>query len=247
MWHSPEGDRIVRGAEAMLVREVAATIVDELITAADWEDGMPLQYGIPPWDQLTISQQVALLDDLLHHLLDGSSDPPPLTAIHEGAIGAIFDQALSLIEIEIDIERDLRDQPPMLDEELTSEPNDRFPFVTMRQLVLRAYYEAFEHRYPKGHPLPESWLTAIGLPTPFADGSSVRQWHAIIDDLADRLLWDRDYLMSDSMLDAAPALAEPIRRRLGIEENYFRAIAPDIGDEDLPDVLQRLRSLTHPK
>ena len=57
MWWTPDGERILQGAEAGLFREALGTVVDMVR-----DDNEPLwQFGAPPFDDLQPNQKLAVL------------------------------------------------------------------------------------------------------------------------------------------------------------------------------------------
>jgi hypothetical protein len=72
-------------------------------------------------------------------------------------------------------------------------------------------------------------------------------WELQIELLADRILWDRDYELADTLMDVDPDAATEQKQFLGISDDYFSAIAPDISDQEFAAVLQSLREMVRPK
>ncbi len=81
------------------------------------------------------------------------------------------------------------------------------------------------------------------LETPEAESCDWEEWELLIDVLRDRLLWDRDFDAEPTFGDADPVKAQDARARMGIDESYFRAVAPDPSDEELAAIRLRLRLL----
>ena len=65
----------------------------------------------------------------------------------------------------------------------------------------------------------------------------------IIEALADRILWDRDWEMEDLFADAIPERGRQLKQFLGIEDGYFRDIAPDPTEQQLAVVCSQLEAL----
>ena len=59
-------------------------------------------------------------------------------------------------------------------------------------------------------------------------------WDVLLDWLADRVLWDRDWEM-DEQLDAAPEASRPAKTIRGIDRDYFVAVPPESSDADYFD------------
>ena len=88
----------------------------------------------------------------------------------------------------------------------------------------------------------EAWQTGEIFPRCAADREMAR-WEMVIESIADTILWDRDYEMSESFLDAAPELAKQRRELLGIDDEYYTAIAPDPTVDQIPRLLGSTRAI----
>ena len=101
MWWTPDGERILQGAEAGLFREALGMVVDMVR-----DDNESLwQLGAPPFDHLQPNQKLAVLAQVGSALLCQDEPMPKLTAILESAVGAIYEAIRVMVEMEID-------QPP---------------------------------------------------------------------------------------------------------------------------------------
>ncbi|MGO9108542.1 MAG: hypothetical protein ACLP9L_04850 [Thermoguttaceae bacterium] len=119
MWSTPDGERILQGAEAKLFREALAMIVDMV---CDDAEGC-LQFSAPPFDKLQPNQKLAVLAEVGSALLQENQPIRRLTAVREAAVGAVYEAIMLIVEMEIN-------QPA---EERTS--------PTWRELVLTACQE----------------------------------------------------------------------------------------------------------
>jgi hypothetical protein len=119
MWWTPDGERILQGAEARLFREAFGTLVD---LVRDDDEGM-WQFSAPPFDALQPNQKLAVLAQVGTALLCEDEPMPRLTAVLEAAVGAVYESIRVMVEIEID--------EPAEDQELSS----------WRELVLAACRE----------------------------------------------------------------------------------------------------------
>ncbi len=119
MWWTPDGERILQGAEARLFREALGMVVDMVREDAEgsW------QFIAPPFDNLQPNQKLAVLAEVGSALLRANQPMPRLTAVREAAVGAVYEAIMLMVEMEID-------QP---EEELAS--------PTWRELVLAACQE----------------------------------------------------------------------------------------------------------
>jgi hypothetical protein len=97
---------------------------------------------------------------------------------------------------------------------------------------------------------PFSWpkLTLAAASDDAPDGLNARctdekKWLFVIECLAEQVLWDSDYDVPDRYLDMSPDISMGIKKELGIDNDYFNAIAPDPRESELPGILDTLREL----
>ena len=107
MWLTPNGERILQGAEATLFREALATLVDMV---RDDDEGM-WQFNAPPFDDLQPNQKLAVLAQIGTALLREDEPMPRLAAVLEAAVGAIYETVRVMVEIEIDEPVENRESP----------------------------------------------------------------------------------------------------------------------------------------
>ena len=123
-WHTQRGDRTLTGAEAVLIREALAYVVDmvedEIVAAED-----PWEFGIVAFDRLEPTARLAMLAEVGWPLLRDTESFPELTAVNEATVAVLFLAIEQSLEIEIDCPRD-------------SSPEDR---STWRRLLLDAIAE----------------------------------------------------------------------------------------------------------
>ena len=84
MWWTPDGERILQGAEARLFREALGTLVDMV---RDDDEGL-WQFDAPPFDSLRPNQKLAVLAQVGTALLQENEPMPRLTAVLEAGVGA---------------------------------------------------------------------------------------------------------------------------------------------------------------
>ncbi len=120
--------------------------------------------------------------------------------------------------------------------------------------VLVALDESVEHEIDSEPDLPdrqffrELILQAIAavesaIERPRADTCDWDEWESLIDVLRDRILWDRDFEAEPTFGDADPAAVGDVKSDMGIDDDYFREVAPDPSDEELAAIRLRLRRL----
>jgi hypothetical protein len=133
VWRTSREERVLRGAEAALLRESIGFMVATIEEEADGHaDHWP--FGVPVFDRLSCQQQLAMLADVGEALFRDDVPAPELSAVNEGTIGAIFANIRQCVQFEIDDEG-LREGK------------------SMRQFVLEAIREV-----DKGQPHPDDRL-----------------------------------------------------------------------------------------
>ncbi len=91
MWNTSLGVRTLKGPEAVLFRSMAAFMLDQMREElSDMGRGEPLSVGVTAFDTLTLAQQVAVLAEVVPALLDEAIPAPPIHAVHDAAIYALF-------------------------------------------------------------------------------------------------------------------------------------------------------------
>lgn len=216
MWHTSKGDRTLSGAEAQLIRELIAFVHDEITIALDQDD--PYESGVALFDDLQPTQQLALLLEIGSALLDESRPVLELTAVREAAVYALFCSLHSMIEIEIDLGR------------LDGKSN-----YQMRSLAIAAIEYSFS---------PEE-LRSLRDQSMIPDLASndIDEWQFLIESLADRILWDRDFDLEYLMIDQNPENANTMKRLLGIDGDHYAHVAPDPKTDQLGPIHEQLRRL----
>lgn len=97
MWHTADGDRVLRGAEAKVFAESLLDLAqNELVEDGDYST------GIPVFDSLTYPQKITILSQVAHALFREEVPMPELTAVLEGAVGAVFQALHCLVEEEVE-------------------------------------------------------------------------------------------------------------------------------------------------
>ena len=95
MYHTPNGDRVLLGAERRLFVESLAMIVDLLAT----DD---VAFDVIPFGDLQRTQKLLVLYTTARGLLRPDASPPKLTAFTEAAVAAVYEFASEQAKAEID-------------------------------------------------------------------------------------------------------------------------------------------------
>lgn len=96
MYRTPDGIRVLQGAERQLFVESLGTLVD-MVTVDEFST------GIQVLDDLTPNQKIAIYHTVARALLVEDEPPPELTAVVEGAVASVYRQVLDMISLELDV------------------------------------------------------------------------------------------------------------------------------------------------
>lgn len=226
-WRTQLGERHAIGPEATLIRSAIAFMHDLVEDEIRYRDHS-WTFGVPVFDNLEPTSKLSLLADVGEALLN-ETPLPPLTAIKEGAVAAIFGAIRQLIELEIDVQKG---------EEAAPDGDDRCVY---RKLVL----EIANSDEGEDATVEEDIDDEEGMPS--AESTDMSDWEWLMDAISERILWDEDYLYADELLDAAPEQARRERRRLDIARDYYLDVPPDPEETDLELIRKRLEKLCRDK
>ncbi len=206
-------NRILLGAEARLLLSAFGVLVDQLEEVIAGYRES-LEFGVPVFDRLQGGQQLALLAEVGHHLFCSTAPPPPLTAVNEAAVAVLYRVIEEWVTMEVDDEDVIRAMPGQ-------DP------ISWRRELLDAYREAC----PDDDEIPP------------VTSHELADWELLIECLEARVLWDADYLDEDLYADQPPDAGQALKERMGVADEYFRAVAPEPTDSELEKVRQTIRTL----
>ncbi len=227
MWETSQGTRTLTGAEAYLIKELVHYLHDQILVGI--EIGEPHFSDVAVFDCLQPTQQLVTLYTVARGLLDPAAAPPKLTATCEGTIYAIFRELETLIEAEIEFEKD-------------SGLSD----YSIRSLARAAYIPV---RNPSGvycdlKPEMKSGIDQGWDAVPQKECTVMERWSDFIELLADNILWDRDFQFDRIVGDVSPDQAGLIKQQLGINEDYYSSVAQDIREVDIAEISALIGKLT---
>ena len=230
MWHTAAGDRTLTGAEATLLRESLGHVVDMIERDSDVDESWP--FDIPVFDSLAWQQKLALLDHVAAALFREDVPMPELTAVSEAAVAVLFENVAQCIQIEFDFAQDL----DLCDDGLDP--------TFWRKLVLAAIEDTDSNQLgfipTADHPHP---LADPERQMPAPDCKDFDEWEWMLAALENFVLWDTDYVMDDLFMDVDAKTSRRRRQELGINDDYYTAIAPDPTDGELEKIRESLRVL----
>jgi hypothetical protein len=226
MWHTSRGDRTLAGQEALLISGAIEIMVAALLDHLDedLDDTAPdCETGIVVYDHCTPAQRIALLHQTARYLLTETDEVLPLSALTDATVAAIFVEIRDQLAIEIGFAADGGEDSQQ----------------TWRRRVWAAHQSVFDDcREDEAEELPINFGP---------ESEDLSCWEQLVSELADSILWDRDFEMADGFLDADPGVSQQRRRLLGIDDSYFMAVAPDPHPEEAMRLASRTRDIVRSK
>lgn len=220
MWHTSTGDRTLSGAEATLIVQTCVQMIDALEWELRNDNGeVVCESGVELYDEQRVYQRIALLNDVCRGLLTQDQSVPDLNAELEATVMAIFETIKAHIELEIDAGHCFGDS-----------------CCDVRSLVLAAYGYVGPGMEASNANIEDD---LDDLPDPWCD--EIDQWDLVVELLADRILWDRDFEMASMIIDEEPEMAEAYKQVLGIDNDYFSMAPPEVDEDDANLFLHDLR------
>ncbi len=217
MWCTAYGERTLKGAEAMLFAETLLNIVDIIGLSRFYS----YDTGVEVFDRLAFGQKISVLAVVGNGLLRKDVPCVELTDVMEGAIGAVFEHLINLIDIEID------------------DPERGYDW---REKVFAARKETVCQEHPD---------QANGSDMLTSNCGDLEKWIVEVDYLVEGILCDAGYdddflylgyLPADSNSSAAIGTGL-LRQMVGISDNYYCEIVENLKDEDIGKKIRELKEL----
>lgn len=224
-WRTQIGDRVLQGSEAALYINAMQSAVEYLDMLHEIEDEPDIKTGDRMFDGASFHQKVVLLHTCLCALLKPDIAAPELTSVLEAA--AYFPFAFLQNEIAAEIEAD----------EAGFSEGENFQYA-YRSLVWSIFDEFIQPR----------WQSAVEEFGEDEEESAFHQhstnlslWESIIDAMADRIFWDRDWHMSSLKPELLDSIPEFLSQATGLEESYLINRLPNVTAEQAETALAAIR------
>jgi len=222
MWATSTGDRTLVADEAQLFLNSVGYLHDMITSAVDL--GEAYSTDVAMFNTLQPTQQMAMLHEVAHGLLDPETPIVKLTAVREATVYAIYRQLNSLLEIEFEMSQMNR------------------PDFYHRETMIRACQQTCS--------LPSEWSDgfepelAPGHEPPDLQSVDLNKWKNTVEFLADQVLWDRDFELEAVFADHDPQKVKAIKQFMGINNDYFAVAAPDANSQEYMKLHRELVGLT---
>lgn len=229
-WKTPDGDQYLNGAEADILRSTLGVMVDQILTNLDFPGDRLWTFDVQLFDELSSAQQLCLIQNVAEHLLTETHETPDLNAVNEAAVYAIYRALAIQIEIEVDTEK-----------HGTAYCDDPESIFFWRQSALVAHAQAYPYATEVDSLDDNDWCV------PTATCKDMSQWDFLVDSLADRILFDRDFELAGTFLDAEPAKAAALKQILGIKDDYYTDVSGDANPDQIEKMICSIRALSRQK
>lgn len=228
-WRTNLGERVLQGVEAEVYLTAVQHSIEYLQDSRDFDE-IEVKTGDHIFDSASINQKIVLLHTCLTALLNPANPPgseataaPPLTNVTEAA--AYYPFAFLKLRVEDEI---------MMGKEEWSDDEDEEIKYFYRRLI----WKAFEQYLLPGWQAGIEEFGANEELDNFNDRSdNLDLWQTVIDELADRIFWDRDWQIKARDVESPTDLDES----LGLEE-YFTNYIPLVSSKQVAAVVAEIEN-----
>jgi len=219
-WNTHLGKRVLKGAEAVFYLTILQDAVEASREAANLGEDVGIRTGDRIFDSASFEQKVVLWHQCLDALLKLEVPVPTLTNILEAA--AYFPFALLRTRVEEEIafaEFAEADEDPLYYRRLIWETLNALGMLR----VLEAELEGEEDILP------------IEL-----DSEDYSEWDDSIDDLADRIFWDRDWQVTYAHPQLLDGIEDEFAEKTGITDKYIQNRLPSVTQAEADSACQAI-------
>ena len=230
MWKTSIGLRTLEGIEAEFYLEAVQLAVDYLELYAEAKEEIHVFTYDRTFDSASFEQKVVLLHRCLAALLDSTVEAPMLTNTIEAAAYFPFVYICTQVEEEINLE----------DTEFQDEPdNVKYSY---RQMLWKPFTAYILQAWQESDESPEVKESENYEPIVYdVRSKDVFFWEEIIDELVDRIFWDRDWQLTftnPQILDGIDlAIGEPI----DLTDDYITNRLPKVSPEQAREALTAIK------
>jgi hypothetical protein len=217
-WHTQIDDRVLEGSEAALYLSALQHAVEYLEEMADLEEEVDILTCDRIFDSASFDQKVVLLHTCLSALLDPNVPIPALTNVLEAA--AYFPFVFLRRQIGEEIENETFE---------SEHPDDFEQDEDARYYYRRMLWQIFEEYI---RPLWDSATEEYGEDEEekaFHDRSTnFDLWASIIEDMMERIFWDRDWMVSSLAPQLLDGIEEEFSNLTDVTEEYLINRLPNV-------------------
>jgi hypothetical protein len=212
-WRTNLGERVLQGVEAEVYLTAVLHSIEHLQDSRDFDE-IEVKTGDRIFDAASINQKIILLHTCLTALLNSDIDAPPLTNVTEAA--AYYPFAFLKLRV--------GDEIMMGKEDWSNEEDEEIKYF-YRRLIWRAFEQYLLPGWQAG---VEEFGANEELDNFHDRSDDLDLWRTVIDELADRIFWDRDWQIKVRDFESPQDLDES----LGLEE-YFTNHIPLVSNKQV--------------
>ncbi|NJL40160.1 MAG: hypothetical protein HC840_07550 [Leptolyngbyaceae cyanobacterium RM2_2_4] len=228
MWNTASGLRILEGIEAKFYLEAMQLAVDYLEQYAEADEEVDVFTCDRIFDSASFEQKIALLHRCLAALLDPTVEAPILTNTVEAA--AYFPLAYIHMRVEEEIEIDEIDGD--------SEPDDsRYCYRQMVWEPFSAYLLPNWQNDEDAEETQEDEAIVYDI-----SSNDVILWEEIIDGLANRIFWDRDWQMTTIRPQILDGIDPNVGTPVGLTDDYITNRLPKVSPKQVEELLAAIKN-----
>lgn len=218
-WNTNFGKRVLEGAEAKFYLHILQSAVEFSHEAVEFDD-VEVITGDRIFDSASFEQRVVLWHRCLEALLKPEVPVPPLTNVLEAAAYFPFAWLTQWVEDEIAFADYVeKDGDPFYWRRLIWETLNALGILQ----VLEAEFEGEEDILPIE-----------------VDCEDSLEWENCIDELADRIFWDRDWQVTYNHPQLLDGIEEEFANQTGISEDYVQNRLPKVTQAEADAALQKI-------
>ncbi|MBD2230846.1 hypothetical protein [Phormidium tenue] len=218
-WNTNFGKRVLEGAEAKFYLHILQAAVEFSQEAVEF-DNVEVITGDRIFDSARFEQRVVLWHRCLEALLKPEVPVPPLTNVLEAAAYFPFAWLTQRVEDEIAFADCIEeDDDPFYWRRLIWETLNALGMLK----VLEAEFEEEEDILPIE-----------------VDCEDSLEWENCIDELADRIFWDRDWQVTYNHPQLLDGIEEEFANQTGISEDYVQNRLPKVTQAEADAALQKI-------
>jgi hypothetical protein len=227
-WRTHLGNRVLEGIEAEVYLTAMQHAIDYLQDASEYDEDFEVKTYDRMFDLASFDQKVILLHTCLSALLKPEVEIPEFSNVLEAA--AYFPFAFLLIRVEEEIE--------LSKGNWFEEDNEAELRYFYRRLVWKAFEEYVRPRWKAA----EAEYGVDEDEVAFNKHSdNFELWDQVIEDLIDRIFWDRDWMVTWSNPQVLDGMEESISQPLGLE-GYFTNRLPKVSAEESAIAFIKIRN-----
>ena len=218
-WNTNFGKRVLEGAEAKFYLHILQSAVEFSQEAVEFDE-VEVITGDRIFDSASFEQRVVLWHRCLEALLKPEVPVPPLTNVLEAAAYFPFAWLTQRVEDEIAFADCVEgDDDPFSWRRLIWETLNALGMLKL----LEAEFEEEEE-----------------IPPIEVECEDSLEWENCIDELADRIFWDRDWQVTYNHPQLLDGIEEEFANQTGISEDYVQNLLPKVTQADADAALQNI-------